>query len=90
MKKLFIAMGMALMLGLASCGGNEIDRKLDQLEDIKEKAEKLKTEDPTDPEVQAEALKIVGEVMEIANDLKNNKDQMTDAQKERLQELMKN
>ncbi|MCH5318182.1 MAG: hypothetical protein J1E38_00560 [Paramuribaculum sp.] len=87
MKKFFYAVAFALVIGLASCGGNEIDKKIDRLEELKEQAEKLQTEDVNDPAVQQKAIEIASEAMQIGAELTKEHDKMTEAQIERLKAL---
>lgn len=86
MKKIICSLSIALMLGLASCG-NAIDSKIDKLADIKEKMEKLQEENPFDAETQQKIVELTGEALKITSELAKEQDKMTDAQKERLQEL---
>lgn len=83
MKKLFLALFAASMFIFASCS-NEIDKKIDRLEELKEQSIKLDEAGANEEEyieIAAEAMKIVGELMEMEKD-------MTQEQKDRVEKIM--
>lgn len=87
MKKIFLALGVACLLGLASCG-NEVDNKIDKLNSLFEEMEELQQKYKSgDEEAGKEMEKIVQEAAVIVTEL--SQAELTDAQQEALKEISK-
>ena len=82
MKKYLFAIGMALMLGLASCVGS-IDSKIDKVGQLAKEAQEIQSQMANGDNSNAEKLtKISTEMAKIASEL--DKEDLTQEQKERL------
>lgn len=87
MKKIFLTLGVACLLGLASCG-NEVDNKIDKLNSLFEEMEELQQKYKSgDEEAGKEMEKIVQEAAVIVTEL--SQAELTDAQQEALKEISK-
>ena len=86
MKKVFLTLAVACMIGLASCG-NSVDGKIDKLEKLSEKATEL-TEKANDGDQDAakELIDVAAEALKISAEL--SKEELTPEQQERLKELL--
>ncbi len=88
MKKAFLALGVACMIGLASCS-ESVDSQLDKLEklydQVAELSEKVKE---GDTDAMKETAEVGAKVKELAEKLE--KEDLTDAQKERLAKMSSN
>lgn len=86
MKKIFLALGVACLLGLASCG-NEVDNKIDKLNSLYEESVELqKKYEAGDEEAAKELEGIAQEAIVIATEL--SQAELTDAQQEALKEVL--
>ena len=82
MKKFLFTIGMALMLGLAACGGS-IDSKIDKVGQLAKEAQEIQAQISDGDNSNVEKLsKISAEMAKIAAELE--KENLTEEQKERL------
>ncbi len=85
MKKVFLALGVACMIGLASC--NSTDSKIDKLGKLMDEMTEL-TQKAQEGDLDAaeELVKVGKEAKAVAEDL--SKEDLTDEQKARLAKMM--
>ena len=82
MKKILFTIGIALMLGLASCAGS-IDSKIDKVGKLSKEAQEIQNQIANGDNSNADKLtKISAEMAKIASELEN--EDLTQDQKERL------
>lgn len=88
MKKAFLALGVACMIGLASCS-ESVDSQLDKLEKLYDQAAELSEKvKEGDTDAMKETAEVGAKVKELAEKLE--KEDLTDAQKERLAKMSTN
>lgn len=86
MKKFFFALGVACLLGLASCG-NSIENKIDKLNSLYEESVELqKKYEAGDEEAVKEMEKIAQEALVIVTEL--SEAELTEAQQEALKDVL--
>lgn len=86
MKKIFLALGVACLLGLASCG-NEVDNKIDKLNSLSEELVELQQKyEDGDEEAGKEMEKIAQEAVVIVTEL--SQAELTEDQQEALKEIL--